>query len=411
MDMRQTLFHMTVLGASLLVMLAGCSSDSGGTRLTPDDFVRRGHVHHDAATPSVMATNEGGASSEAPGPTQSGSDTSRTQPDSGNVRSVGQRSYTMDVMVGEVNGQSIYASRILAPFHEQFSVWGEQLSQSDFVHRAQPRIASRVYLVIRDALLIGEAERELNEAQRTALKMHMEKQRAELLRKWGQGSSALADARIREATGQSLDEALEDIRRGTLVTHYLRQKVNSQIHVTRLDIEREYQKRYAEFNPPPVRVVHFIYARNRQDADIIDQALKQDDFKTVAAQVENSYRRNEQGLWGEVKGDVLFGTESRVDPRDQAMVNLKAGEHSDRIEVRGQFWWVYVESITQEASQPLTSEVQLKLRDEIYNARRSLLQNKFESELFDSNGFDAERLGRIEGAILEVAVSRYARPQ
>ncbi len=414
--MRTNVLFLTAAGFAL-ILCAGCASDEPTTtrELTVADFCGGGQRRVAAGNGAsvtggeddhtAMATNTHTGSGEPDGHAQP---VSSDQVDTGGSTIPPDAVFTTDAMVGEVNGKSIYAGEVLASLHDKFEVWGRRMRRDEFRRQAGAEIERKLWGIVRDRALVAEAERELNDAMQKRLDAIVNDHRAELLRRFGEGSATRADAEIRRRTGKSLEQMLVEYRNGQLIAFFIRQRVQPHIHVTREMVRREYERRHDEFNPPTERTVRFICARSKRDAMLIEDALRNGSFVDVAHQPENAYKASEGGLWsGTVKGDVLFGSKENPDPRDEAMTRLGPGEHSEKIMVGVQYWWVYVESVTQPPRQPLTSDVQVKLRGELYTKQYRERQRKVQMEAVERANFTPvpEMLSEIE----RVALSRYAK--
>ncbi len=260
-----------------------------------------------------------------------------------NRRSLGAR--VVDGMVGQVNGQPIYTSTVFEPIVEQLSALGRGLPSSEFRLRARQLIEARLGQMIADALILGEAEGDLSAQEQAGLQHLLLQQRQELIRFWGQGSVAVAEENLVRQTSRGLDQTLTETRQRMLVQRYMSQKLMPQINVTRKDIERYYSDHADEYNPPPARTLRLIYVQDLEDAQAIDQMLAQGRaFRDVARFEINRYKPSEAGLMSEkAVGQEVFGQA----PLNEAMLKLKAGDHSSRIEVDGKYWWIAVESIEQ----------------------------------------------------------------
>ncbi len=112
------------------------------------------------ASPKVEA-----ADSDAAAPAASADSASSPTP---------QPAYKVAGMVGQVNGQAIYADDVFEPMHEQLRALGQSLSRQDFRQRAEVLIRGRLDQIMTDSLILGEAQRDLSERERQGLKRIMQ---------------------------------------------------------------------------------------------------------------------------------------------------------------------------------------------------------------------------------------------
>ena len=314
--------------------------------------------------------------------------------------------YTIDGMVGHVNGQPIYATEAFEPIQEQLAELGRSQPASEFRARAAQLIQGRLQQLIVDSLILGEAERDLSEQEQTGLLALLAQRREEFIRFWGKGSVALAEENIVRETGRSLDETITDTRERLLVQRYLRQRLWPKINVTRKNIERYYADHIDEYNPPPVRVIRLIRTKDPADARSIDDMLRIGaPFEEVASTKANRYRPAEGGLVSEnAVGDSVFGNEDL----NAALAKIGPGEHSRRIKVGNGYCWVYYESRQSEPARSLV-EAQLEIEDLLRRREFQRLTQEYRRELIETGSYTSiEDMGT---SLLDIAMTRYAMAQ
>jgi hypothetical protein len=324
-----------------------------------------------------------------------------TQPQSTAPVTVEPPRFSMDGMVGQVNGHAIYAATVLEPSAEQLAQFGRYDSPAEFRRKAQDLIARRLQQIVQDALILGEAERDLSDAQQQGLRDKLKKKREELLRMYGQGSLALAEETLMRDTGKTLDQTIEEHRVRVVVEHYLQQKLFPRINVTRRDIERYYRDHFAEYNPPPVRTLRLIRTVTQAEADEVCKVLASGTpFKEVAGSARNAYRPGNGGLMENATGDQVFGQPELND----AMLALQPGEHSPVIPADGSCWIIYLESIVQPPVRPLMevqSEIELLMRMQQFR----MLSDRYRARLVREGSFDT--LQDMVDAVLRIAIARF----
>lgn len=310
---------------------------------------------------------------------------------------------TVDAMVGQVNGRPIYASRVFELIDRELSALGRQVPPEQFNLEARRIISGRISSIIIEALILGEAERDLNQQEQYGLQYMVKQRREELVRALGRGSEAVANAAMKEAQGTTLDEQLEEYRQGLLVKRHLQKKVLPQINISRKDIERYYARHFDTYNAPPGRVIHMIRTNKSASAERIDQRLSDHEpFLDVAADAElNQNKPDQQGLFGEFPGDQIFGLATLND----ATLKLAAGEHTPRITENGVHYWIFVRSLSDGRARPLR-EVQGEIEQILRRQRYNELTNRYHQHLFETGSYDS--LDQMVEALVQVAMSRYA---
>jgi parvulin-like peptidyl-prolyl isomerase len=311
---------------------------------------------------------------------------------------------TVEAMVGHIGGKPLYASEVLEPLSDQLKALGKNpgVSASAFRKRARRLIAGRLQQMVSDRLLLGEAQRSLSTREKKGLKRMMEAEEQELLRRWGEGSRAFANLRLRREQRQNVEGAVEERRRTVLVKRHLRKELKPKVDISRRDIERHYREHEEKYNPPPKRTIRLIRAEGEKAAKAIARKLEKGAaFEQVARSEHNGYRPDEGGLFAEdVEGERIFGHEKL----NKATLALDEGEHSERIELGGGYAWVSVEKKHNPAGKPLKS-VQREIEQKLQRKRFRELSREYRQKIM-KEGLHSS-VSRMARQLVEVAVARY----
>ena len=315
--------------------------------------------------------------------------------------------YITAAMIGQVNGRSLYSTRVLEPLENQLIALGQRLPRIAFERELNGLIARRLEEIIFNALILGEAERNLSQQEQMAVTNIIAGQRAELFRLWGLGSPAVTEQQLRKQTGKGIEETLEDSRQQIVVSRYMKQKILPKINVTRKDIERYYVNHPDQFNPAPSRTLRLMRVSSKEAAERIDQALAAGQaFAQIASKPPNLYRNDRGGLFGgPATGDKVL----RQPLLNEAMLALNAGENSSSIPIEGGYWWVHVESIKRAPTRTLRKaqrDIERTLRMQRYHA----LTEQYRDRLF-SDGSYSPSLDQMADVLMKVAMARYARAE
>ena len=385
--------------------------DGGARQLKPDDFAEGGASPHRGAakaTPAPAPTK-----GTPPAPAEASNPDRAVEAELNRLKQPvivaaappdGKDSaYTMDAMVGQVNGNAIYASMVFDPISEQLAALGRTQPRSVFSNRAKELISGRLDAIVADALILGEAERDLSEGEQTGLKNMMRDHQEELLRIYGTGSRSLADENAVRKTGRTINQLIEEYRQRVIVQRYLKEKLLPKINVTRKDIERYYADNTTTFNPLPGRKLRVMKAPSEEAAKRIETELASGrSFAEVASSSLNTYRNSTGGQWPEkVVSEKVFGDE-RV---NSAMLKLNPGQHTPPIKVGEQFWFVFLES-RDEGKRKTLREAQVEIEELLKRQRFNDLSQKYRSKLFMQGSFNP--LAQMSEGLVSVAMSRYA---
>ncbi len=316
------------------------------------------------------------------------------------------QAFSVDAMVGQVNGRAIYTKDVLdEQLCETLTNWGRDLSQVEFRQRATERIVLRLNSMVTDALIYGEAQRDLNDQQRKGLTFAVQQHRETLLRQYGQGSPALAEAELLKETGIGLEETLEQWRQAVIVQRYMRQKLRPKVNVTRKDIKRYYEENQDTYNPPPSRTVHVIQTNPGEDAQAITSLLAQDTpFPDVAADPRNLFRNATQGLMGDMIGEQVFADLAV----NKAVLELEAGQHAGPFTVGEREWFVYVDRLNESPGQTLM-DVQTEIQALLFEQQYRMHTERYRKELFERGSYNA--IEDMAQTLVEIAEDRYARAE
>ncbi len=319
-------------------------------------------------------------------------------------------SLLIDAMVGQVNGQPIYASTIFEEIDDIATELGETLPPHEFRNRVAKLISGKLRALVEQSLLLGEAQRELNEQQERMLQNELKKVREQIVREFGFGSLELANETLRVRQNSSVDEELENKRQEALTRNHLWHKLGSRINITRREIEQYYKDNKETYQPPPQRVLRLmrIKATDSDDADRIDQLLADGEpFAQVARRRINKYAgQDNQGLFSEepVQGNAPFA--AALAPLNEAIVRLQTNQHSKRIDVGENFWWVFVQSVEQPL-QRTVAEAQVDINNALRAQRFRQLTQEYYNELLANGSFDP--IDAMAEALIDVAMTRYAK--
>lgn len=307
-------------------------------------------------------------------------------------------------MVGQVNGQAIYANKVLEPISEQLATLGRELPPSQFRQRATELIRATLDQIVTDALILGEAERDLSDRERGILEWQVRQQREELLRKYGQGSLSLAEARLREESGAGLDQTLADFRTKQTIERHLYNTVIPRINVTRRDIERYYNDHPEEFNPQPKRTLRLIrVADETAAAEVIRRLDAGESFTQVASSDLNRNRPESGGLMETGGGEAVFDNPALND----ALLKLQKGQHAGPVAVGQSHVFVYLEDIVTSEHRPLR-DVQLDIERKLREDQYRLLSAQERQRLLQEGNYNP--LDQMVDQLVRIATARYSTP-
>jgi hypothetical protein len=424
-----------VVGVAVVgLVLGGCRADGtpadgGRQTVTPADFItgeQPGGGPHDDLSRAMQADDDAddtpaaGADEPAPAPAdQPPMETGPAAPERGigagpsgrapandgpsptASRDPSDAPFKMDGMVGQVNGRPIYADSVLKHIEDQLkAMFRRDPNPAAFRAQAQPLIEATLQQIVLDALIIGEAERDLSERERQHLNFAVVRKREELTRRYGQGSPSLAERNIVRATGKSMDQTIEEFRQQALVARYLREKISPRVNVNRWDIERYFRDNIDRFAPQETWRLRLIRVATQSDADQVLAMLESQPFAEVAGSEMNLNRRDTGGLMDEMRG-VAFGNEDM----NEAIRQLEQGQWTGPYPLGSSYVFAYVETRASQEGMGLR-EAQPIIERELENRQFQQLQSDFNRRLFREGSYHS--LPEMTQSILRVAMARYA---
>ncbi len=316
----------------------------------------------------------------------------------------------VDAKVGDINGRPIYAGEFLRPLEARFLAEVERMPPRQWMVLVSREIRRALDLMITDELLRAEALADLNPEQRQGLRAFLENVRQDLISE-NLGSERLAERRLLESEGKTLEERMRDEESLTLVRLNLGKEIARRVHISRRDIEQRYERDYLLYNPPPTAKFRLVraFADDAESIAAIKRELSSGTaFSEIAESELNSFRREEGGLQevlieGEFGETEFFGAE----PLNEAARGMTPGQIAGPIEFGPLVGWLQLESIEQE-SVPWY-DAQLKIEQELTYERRQEELDKYINRLIERARVG--NINEIHQRLVEIAVERYAPDQ
>ncbi len=315
--------------------------------------------------------------------------------------------YTVDAMVGQINGKPVYASAIFDELGEESLInRGNRLSSGQFRRDVRVDLTNIVNAHVTSNLILAEAEAELTPQQQFGLYQALKKEREKFVSGF-LGVDALAEEALQKQGIKDLEQYVEEKRQEMLIRHYKQRKVWPKVFVTRRQIERYYEQHLDEYQKPGKLVLRIIRVTSSAKANAVQDALAAgEDYKSIAEQ-HTEARRSTGGVWDFVARLESF--DALPDDVDEKVRPLSVGQRTERIDREdGSSWWLKLESY--EPGENVT------LTDAYLNIER-ILQNRQASKLFVEQidelreGGNYTPVPQMVDALLEIAVNRYASTQ
>lgn len=312
----------------------------------------------------------------------------------------------VDSMVGQVNGRPIFADDFLEPIEDRLLRAAEQYSgvQLEIMYRSI--INEWLRDVVLNELILAEAEASLTQQQKQGLLSWLEQLYDEEIRLGG-GTKAGAEER-RRASGEELDQYLGKQKDFILIEEIKRTRIQPRVIVSWRDIEREYQRRWDEFNPPATVTFARIRVRTGSDAELIEQVTRRleagDPFTAIAADLGVP----DDGVWQTFQMGPGGITDIEVsEPMKEALAGLGEGDTTEALQLGTTTVWLNVYELHRPQTYSIYDpQVQLMLTNAVRSARNYEEWNRFINSLLESGIHDD--LDGMAERLLRIAMTRYA---
>jgi parvulin-like peptidyl-prolyl isomerase len=300
---------------------------------------------------------------------------------------------TVGAVVTEINGQPIYADKVLQSLDNVFSAEAKQRDERSFRAFAETEIRNQVYRFVNDELIYAQAENVLDKQEKDFAEQITERWREQQKTLAG-GSIQAARAKF-AAEGIDFDEALKEKYRQNMTAIYIEKKIRPKVQVTASDMRMYYDKHVGkEFSEPDsvqYRLITISVSKSgskeaalKRINDIYARVQKGEDFQSLATQYNDDARlaRNE-GLESPIQRGAL-----RDEKLADAVFSTQPGQLTGIIESGNFFYLAKIESAKGGRTQPFDDpEVQRTIKD-------ALTKEQMEPML------EKERMKRLENGVM-----------
>jgi hypothetical protein len=303
----------------------------------------------------------------------------------------------IDQVVGQINGVPIYAAAFFEPMDARLRAEAAKVTNErearEFIRSMVSEVARQLNDQMRNQLLIDEFRASLSAEERVGITALIERIRTDLQR-GALGSRELADRQLMETEGRGLEQQARYLSDEVFIREHLNRTITRRISVSSRDVQQEYQRRWAEFNPPPVARLRVISVDGKGAARVSEELASGRPFTEVAA-AHSRWRPDSGNLIEATLGEgglaeaEFFGVPALNDPAR----GLRVGQSVGPIRLdESSVWWLHLDEIWQPPGKTLY-DVQLELEQQIREARFEEERRRyFEGLLERSNFSDREEM-------------------
>jgi hypothetical protein len=319
------------------------------------------------------------------------------------------RTLGVDRSVGQINGRPIYAAQFLEDMDDRLRRNAEKMKRPEWVKESFNLIGQKLRDEVRDELLLSEFNTNLKPEQKPGIAAFVTKVQEDL-RSGNLGSESLANKRLLEEEGKTIQEKARDISDKAFIQDWLRRTVYNRVQVNIREVKRYYENNPADFREPGKAVFRVIQCPKDDAAKIasIEAALAANEDFAAIAERESSWRRDQkEGRFTfEVKIEKDHASADFFGPPalNQAARSLSPGGQTARIDAGSAAWWLKLESSTPPRVIPFF-EAQLAIEKKIKNERYREEETRYFNGLMKRSS--ATNLEEMALKITEFADQRY----
>ncbi len=291
--------------------------------------------------------------------------------------------WTIDSLVGQVNGRPVYASKFLQSVEDRMLRIVAENPRDRASRLIEELISERFEQYINNELIIAEAEGLLTPEAQLGVLAWLQSVQEQTVAGYG-GNQASANRTLQDQFGMSMDEYLREKRDEALAQDLLRRRVKPRTIVSWRDIEREYVRFEKEFNPPPI-----VWIGRVRIATSEVELLKQVEERVAAGesfkQIAEALKLPDAGVWQkyELPANGIDGLPLADDVR-KALVISKAGMVTEAIRKPANVTWYSVAQVeSRDARSLYDPSLQRQIRRALEEQRSSREQYRYLAKLRD----------------------------
>lgn len=311
----------------------------------------------------------------------------------------------VDSLVGHINGRPVFADEFLRPIEDRLLRAAEQHKGVELERTFLFIINEWLRETVLNELILAESEASLSDQEQMGLFAMLNRVYDEEIRKGGGTKSGAEQRRQRE--GDELDQYLGKQKDLVLIDRIRISKIQPRVVVTWRDVEREYQRRYDDFNPAArvtlARVRLSTASQGPLIEDVTNRLAAGESFELIAE--EQGY--DDGGLWESFKMGPGGITDIEVSPvMKEALVGLGEGDTSPPFQLGSGTLWLHVVALEQPVSHSIYDPgVQLGLKNMIRSQRNKIEWQRYIDSLLEEGIHDD--LEKMAARLFKIAMARY----
>lgn len=319
------------------------------------------------------------------------------------------RTLVVEQSVGQINGRPVYASDFLSDMDGRLRANVTKMKRTEWVKETFKLVGDKLRDEIRDELLLSEFNTTIKPEQKPGVAAFFTKVQEDI-RSGSLGSETLANKRLLEAEGKTVEEKAADVRDKALIQDQLRRQVYSRVQVTQREVRRYYDNNPAEFREPGVGLFRIIQVPKNDAARIarVEQSLAAGEAFMDIATRESDWNKNAKE--GRYTLEVKFNgplSEAQVfgpDALNDAAQKMTPKSRTEKLETPSSVWWLYLDTLNEPRTIPFY-DAQLGIEKKIRNERYREEETKYFNSILKRSS--ASGIEEMALRITEFADQRY----
>ena len=311
----------------------------------------------------------------------------------------------VDSLVGHVNGRPIFADDFLEPIEDRLLRAAEETSGVERQQVFRVIINDWLQDVVTNELLLAEAESSLSSQEQMGLFAWLRMMYDEEIRRGG-GTRSGAEQR-RQKAGEDLDEYLGEQKDIVLIRQLQMQKIHPRVIVSWRDIEREYRRRHAEFNPLATVTLARIRVNPVTQSALVDSVNARLAAGEPFTEIAEDLGYADGGVWETFEMGPGGITDIEVsEVMKQALEGLEQGDTSEPFQLGSALLWLHVVEVQRPGARSIYEpSVQLGLRNSIRARRANREWFRYVNSLLERGVYD--ELEEMAERLYQIAMDRY----
>lgn len=299
------------------------------------------------------------------------------------IRVVPGEKWTIDSLVGQINGRPIYASQFMASIEDRILRIVAENPRARSQRLIEELVAERFEQYINNELIIAEAEGLLTPEMQQGVFAWLQSIQEQTVAGYG-GNRASASQTLQDQFGMTMDQYLKEKRDEALAQDLLRRRVKPRTIVSWRDIEREYTRFEKEFNPAPTIKIGRIRLAPPDEVVVKDVEARIARGESFAQLVE-ALKLPDGGLWQqyEMPANGIAGIPLADEIRN-LLASTPTGKVTSSLHKPASVTWYCVMEIQEQASRSLYDAVlQRQIRGALEEQRGRREQFRYLRKLRD----------------------------